>query len=848
MADFGHSLDYGRHLRAGNTITLPPRWSLLRVPPGAFTPPPKVDSAVVLMRPLPYGGGERLFIIGTYEQLFELVDRYRVSTIAVCLDDRRGDLPLETLLEFKAMGTEVRDGHQLYEEEAGRFSIDQLKPSTLIFSEGFRRSNVTMAVKRLFDIAEAMGADFASLDSVRGMADTLSDGPELDLVVNNIDAPAFIYEGIRSSNENEHYLQVKLEGESPNRRGIGAQLIVTAGGQKQYLYHSPYRGYMSTMDDREHVGLGRATRVDSLEVIWPDGRSQVLANLGVDRIVTVRQRDAGMRDAGCEMRGTCDNASRIPYLASRPFQPLHSLRYTQPERSTVDFEVQPLLPYQLSRQGPALAVADVNRDGLDDVHVAGETDRLAGRPLGLTTTAGNTSITLNSTNNSYTGASTFAPDGTSNVTLVNNTATNLAASTINGNLSVSSSGAITDSGNLSVGGTSSFATTAGESLAREAAPRDLSGFVDAVMGRLDAGERARASWRGNATGFAILGYLTAFYVVAQRYAGAWFPAEGPQSEIFNMSLPFLAPLTISVVAAATEETTYRLLGISLVKRYAGSMALALLLPAVVWAFGHSNYPVFPVYLRGIELTIGGVLFGLFAGIAYWFPKAFGFKLDPFWGKMSFWFWVVGFYFAFMPLYVLGLMGVTRRVSQFEDPSLQTWFIIAAFGAVLIAIGIAIAAGAYGIHYAARNGAFPSGEGGHRYVSVAKMVEQATDPSAIVITGQHSGPTRYYAGRTIIRYELLDPAWLDRALEWLVAQGRRPFFLLEEYEVAEFEKRFSGAAHGRVALTPIVAYRAPGVPGAIYLFDPARPDGGALITSPPPEASRTCVAPGSLSEY
>ncbi|AGB45025.1 cytochrome o ubiquinol oxidase, subunit I [Mesorhizobium australicum WSM2073] len=89
-----------------------------------------------------------------------------------------------------------------------------------------------------------------------------------------------------------------------------------------------------------------------------------------------------------------------------------------------------------------------------------------------------------------------------------------------------------------------------------------------------------------------------------------------------------------------------------------------------------------------NVIIGGVLFGLFAGIAYWWPKAFGFKLDPFWGKVSFWCWVVGFWFAFMPLYVLGLMGVTRRMRVFDDPSLQIWFVIAAFGAVLIACGIA----------------------------------------------------------------------------------------------------------------------------------------------------------------
>ncbi len=88
-----------------------------------------------------------------------------------------------------------------------------------------------------------------------------------------------------------------------------------------------------------------------------------------------------------------------------------------------------------------------------------------------------------------------------------------------------------------------------------------------------------------------------------------------------------------------------------------------------------------------NVIIGGVLFGLLAGIYYWFPKAFGFRLDPFWGKCSFWFWLVGFWMAFMPLYVLGLMGVTRRMSHFEDMSLQIWFQVAAFGAVLIAIGI-----------------------------------------------------------------------------------------------------------------------------------------------------------------
>src|SRR3984893_1170339 len=88
-----------------------------------------------------------------------------------------------------------------------------------------------------------------------------------------------------------------------------------------------------------------------------------------------------------------------------------------------------------------------------------------------------------------------------------------------------------------------------------------------------------------------------------------------------------------------------------------------------------------------NVIIGGVVFGALAGISYWFPKAFGFKLAPFWGKCSFWFWILGFYFAFMPLYVMGLMGVTRRLRHFDDPSLQIWTLIAAFGALLILCGI-----------------------------------------------------------------------------------------------------------------------------------------------------------------
>jgi cytochrome o ubiquinol oxidase subunit 1 len=90
-----------------------------------------------------------------------------------------------------------------------------------------------------------------------------------------------------------------------------------------------------------------------------------------------------------------------------------------------------------------------------------------------------------------------------------------------------------------------------------------------------------------------------------------------------------------------------------------------------------------------NVIIGGVLFGAFAGYTYWFPKAFGFRLYEPLGRAAFWFWIVGFYVAFMPLYVLGFLGMTRRMQHYDVPEWRPWLIIAAGGAVLIMIGIAL---------------------------------------------------------------------------------------------------------------------------------------------------------------
>jgi enediyne biosynthesis protein E4 len=212
------------------------------------------------------------------------------------------------------------------------------------------------------------GAAYADLDN----------NGTLDLVVNNIDAPAFIYQNLGSASpESRHWLQVRLQGET-QRRGIGARLILTAGGQKQYLYHNPYRGYMSTMDDRAYFGLGAARRVDTLEVQWPDRRSQVLTGLDADRLVTIKQSEVATSDVPRPLSHVPRPLSHVPRPLSDVPRPMSAIfqsgrgpAYVHQLGTRVDYSVQPLLPYMISRQGPSIALGDVDRDGLQDVFVTG---------------------------------------------------------------------------------------------------------------------------------------------------------------------------------------------------------------------------------------------------------------------------------------------------------------------------------------------------------------------------------------------------------------------------------------------------------------------------------------------
>jgi hypothetical protein len=140
---------------------------------------------------------------------------------------------------------------------------------------------------------------------------------------------------------------------------------------------------------------------------------------------------------------------------------------------------------------------------------------------------------------------------------------------------------------------------------------------------------------------------------------------------------------------------------------------------------------------------------------------------------------------------------------------------AAFG---LGIVIVLATGVAGLQLSRERGIFGLGE--ERYVSVAQLVAASTEPNAVVLTWQHSGTVRYYAGRETVRFDLLDAAWLDRTIAWLHARGRPPYVLVEDWELPIFRERFAAAnALGRLDFQPVASWESTRVDGRVFLFDP-----------------------------
>jgi len=155
-----------------------------------------------------------------------------------------------------------------------------------------------------------------------------------------------------------------------------------------------------------------------------------------------------------------------------------------------------------------------------------------------------------------------------------------------------------------------------------------------------------------------------------------------------------------------------------------------------------------------------------------------------------------------------------------------------------AILILAAIGVHGVWQAVQRQAFAVARGEAKYVEVAKAVESLTDPDAVIITAQHSGSIRYYAGRLTLRWDVGDPAWLDRTVDWLAAHGHHPYFVLEPQEIDQLRARADPTnLSPRLDWTPMVSFRG----GAVTMYDGVRRTReGSAVSQLPARTSHECV--------
>ncbi len=216
------------------------------------------------------------------------------------------------------------------------------------------------------NVAESWGLGQISNSGGAAYADLDNDG-DLDLVVNNINLPAFIYRNEGDKQIKNDYLKLKLEGEGRNTAGIGARVTIFQNGQKQYLEQMPTRGYQSSVSPVLHFGLGQKSKIDSLEIVWPTGKVEKISNLKANQVLTLSEKNA---------RSVPLN---LPFTSPLFTSITSPIAFTSPAVKTNDFKRQPLLVNPVSFAGPCMTKGDVNGDKLDDIFVgggAGEAGRL----------------------------------------------------------------------------------------------------------------------------------------------------------------------------------------------------------------------------------------------------------------------------------------------------------------------------------------------------------------------------------------------------------------------------------------------------------------------------------------
>ncbi len=226
-------------------------------------------------------------------------------------------------------------------------------------------NETNMEFSNVSEIAGIAGPSFSN-----GMAysDLDNDG-DLDIVINNVDQEAFVYENKIKKDDNHNYIQIELEGEKNNKKGIGSRVEIKTKEGIQLLEQMPVRGFQSTVSDVLHFGLGQTKKVDTITVKWSDGKISLVTNVSANQKIIITKKDT-TTIASTNTRNTKNIFKNIE-------DPNNILDFVHKENDFDDFDIQILLPHKMSQFGPGMTVGDFNKDGKDDVFFGGSSGKKA---------------------------------------------------------------------------------------------------------------------------------------------------------------------------------------------------------------------------------------------------------------------------------------------------------------------------------------------------------------------------------------------------------------------------------------------------------------------------------------